>query len=71
MSLSLNNTLCLYIFQNYINDFALINKEIELQDGDKGCFLGLYYKPIYSVSVNFFKTFFEIYLILLYMPGQI
>lgn len=41
----------MYFFQNHTNYLPSLNTEIELQCGDKGLFLGLNYKPIYSVSI--------------------
>ncbi|XP_060856968.1 lysine-specific demethylase 4A-like isoform X2 [Metopolophium dirhodum] len=49
---TISDSITLKEIKNYANNFPLINKEIHLKSGDTGLFLGLNYKPIYSVEYN-------------------
>lgn len=46
-----------FFFQNPTSYLPSPNKDIELQCGDKGLFLGLNYKPIYTVCINYIFVF--------------
>ncbi|XP_060857752.1 lysine-specific demethylase 4A-like [Metopolophium dirhodum] len=49
---TISDSIKLKEIKNYANNFPPINKEIHLKSGDKGLFLGLNYKHIYSVEYN-------------------
>ncbi|VVC37085.1 Hypothetical protein CINCED_3A019289 [Cinara cedri] len=47
---SISDNIEISAIKNCINDFSLFNKEIELQGGNKGLFMGIHYKPIFKVK---------------------